>query len=71
MRKVEPFVTESAENSDMRAVVFGDRAIANGLSIEKSSLAGKDASGQYCWTDVFAKRDGRWQCVTGYVSTVR
>ena len=63
--------TESAVNSDMKASGFGDRAIVNGLSTEKSSLAGKDTSGQYRWTDVFVKRDGRWQCVTGYATKVQ
>ncbi len=63
--------TESAVISDMKAIVFGDRAIVNGLSTEKSSLAGKDTSGQYRWTDVFVKRDGRWQCVTGYAAKVQ
>ena len=63
--------TESAVNSEMKAIVFGDRAIVNGLSTEKSSMAGKDTSGQYRWTDVFVKRDGRWQCVTGYATKVQ
>ena len=63
--------TESAVQSDMKAIVFGDRAIVNGLSTEKSSMAGKDTSGQYRWTDVFVKREGRWQCVTGYGAKVQ
>ena len=63
--------TESAVTSEMKAIVFGDRAIVNGLSTEKSSMAGKDTSGQYRWTDVFVKRDGRWQCVTGYAAKVQ
>jgi uncharacterized protein (TIGR02246 family) len=63
--------TESAVNSDMKAIVFGDRAVVNGLATEKSSMAGKDTSGQYRWTDVFVKRDGRWQCVTGYAARVQ
>jgi len=63
--------TDSAVNSDMKAIVLGDRAIVNGLSTEKSTMAGKDTSGQYRWTDVFVKRDGRWQCVTGYSTKVQ
>ncbi len=63
--------TESSVVSDMKAMVFGDRAVVNGLSTEKSITAGKDTSGQYRWTDVFVKRDGRWQCVTGYASKVQ
>ena len=69
--KSETSRTESAVASDMKAIVFGDRAIVNGLTTEKSITAGKDTSGQYRWTDVFVKRDGRWQCVTGYASKVQ
>ena len=69
--KSNTYKYESMVNSEMKAIVFGDRAIVNGLSTEKSSMAGKDTSGQYRWTDVFVKRDGRWQCVTGYAGKVR
>ena len=62
--------TESMVVSEMKAIVFGDRAIVNGLTTEKSSMAGKDTSGQSRFTDVFVKRDGRWQCVTGYANKV-
>jgi uncharacterized protein (TIGR02246 family) len=68
--KSDAFKYESMVNSEMKAIVFGDRAIVNGLSTEKSSMAGKDTSGQYRWTDVFVKREGRWQCVTGYAAKV-
>jgi uncharacterized protein (TIGR02246 family) len=57
---------ESAVNSELKAFVFGDMAIVHGLATEQSSVAGKNTSGQYRYTDVFVKRDGRWQCVTGY-----
>jgi ketosteroid isomerase-like protein len=57
--------------SDMKALVFGDTAIVHGLSIVKSSKAGKDTSSQERFTDVFVKREGRWQCVTGYSTKVQ
>jgi uncharacterized protein (TIGR02246 family) len=63
--------TELLVVSDMKAFVLGDRAIVNGLSTYKNSLAGKDTSGQVRWTEVFVKRDGRWQCVTGYATKVQ
>ena len=69
--KSNTFKYDSMVNSEMKAVVFGDRAVVNGLSTEKSSMAGKDTSGQYRWTDVFVKREGRWQCVTGYSTKVQ
>jgi uncharacterized protein (TIGR02246 family) len=56
----------SSANSEMKAFVLGDMAIVHGLATEQSSVAGKDTSGQYRYTDVFVKRDGRWQCVTAY-----
>jgi uncharacterized protein (TIGR02246 family) len=69
--KSSTFKVESNINSEMKAVVFGDRAIVNGLGTLRSSMAGKDTSGQYRWTDVFVKRDGRWQCVTGFDTKVQ
>ena len=62
---------QSSINSEMRALVFGYTAIVNGLTTEKSSMGGKDTSGQYWFTDVFVKREGRWQCVTGYSTKVQ
>ncbi len=62
---------ESAVASDMKAFVLGDRAIVDGMSTEKSSMAGKDSSGQYHWTDTWVKRDGKWQCVLGYATKVK
>ena len=62
---------ESAINSEMKALVFGDTAIVHGLMTSKSSMGRKDTSGQDRYTDVFVKRDGRWQCVTGYSTKVQ
>jgi len=64
------FKTESATASDMKALVLGSRAIVQGVTTFKGSERGTDTSGKYLWTDVYEKRDGRWQCVTGYVSKV-
>jgi uncharacterized protein (TIGR02246 family) len=62
---------ESETNSEMTAFVFGDTAIVNGVVTVKASAGGKDTSGRDRYTDVFAKRDGRWQCVTGYSTKVQ
>ena len=61
----------SSANSEMKAFVLGDMGIVHGLATEQSSVAGKDTSGQYRYTDVFVKRDGRWQCVTAYSTKVQ
>jgi uncharacterized protein (TIGR02246 family) len=59
---------ESVANSEMRAMVFGETAVVQGLFTEKSTTNGKDSSQQSRYTEVYAKRDGRWQCVTQYVT---
>jgi|MudIll2142460700_1097286.scaffolds.fasta_scaffold51369_1 uncharacterized protein (TIGR02246 family) len=63
--------TESAAQSEMKAFVLGDMAVVHGLVTTKSTLRGKDQSGQYRWTDTFVKRDGRWQCATSYAVKVQ
>jgi len=69
--KANPAKIESAANSDMKAMVFGTTAIADGLYIEKSTTNGKDTSQRVRWTEVYVKRDGRWQCVTQYMTKVQ
>jgi ketosteroid isomerase-like protein len=66
--KANPAKIESAETTDMTALVFGDTGIVHGVYVEKSTTNGKDSGGKWRYTDVFTKRDGRWQCVTSYAS---
>lgn len=61
----------SASPSELKVLVLGETGIVHGLWTEKSSLNGQDLSGTYRYTDIFAKRDGRWQCVTSYNTKVR
>ena len=61
---------ESAEVVDMRAVVFGDQAVVNGISVTKGTTRGKDDSGKKRWTDVYAKQDGRWRAVVSYIVNI-
>jgi ketosteroid isomerase-like protein len=53
----------SITNGKVKVHVFGNTAIVTGSDEEKSFLAGKDTSGRYIWTDVFANRQGGWQAV--------
>ena len=64
--KSNPAKVESAATSDMKAMIFGDTAVVQGLFVEKSTTNGKDSSAQHRYTEVYVKRDGRWQCVTQY-----
>jgi uncharacterized protein (TIGR02246 family) len=66
-----PAKIESSENQDMKAMVFGDMAVVSGMYVEKSTTNGKDTSQRGRYTEVYVKRDGRWQCVTQYATKVQ
>lgn len=61
----------SATPVEMKVLIFGETAIVHGLWTEKSTLNGKDTSGTYRFTDIFTKRDGRWQVATTYGTKVQ
>lgn len=48
---------------DIIVRVYGDTAVVIGSDTEKSVYQGENSSGRYAFTDVFVKRDGRWQAV--------
>ena len=58
---------EAVEATTRRLARFGERcAVVRGSYAEKSTTNGKDSSVKGYYTEVYAKRDGRWQCVTSY-----
>ena len=59
---------ESFKIDELKVMVYGDTAIAYGASTEKGSYKGKDSSGQYRWTDTFAKIGGKWKAVASHSS---
>lgn len=54
---------EYVELGDMNVRVYGDTAVVMGTDTEKSVYQGENTSGRYAFTDVFVKKDGRWQAV--------
>ena len=55
---------------DYKVHVFGDTAVVTGRSTTKQMRDGKDYSAQERFTDVFVRRDGRWQAVSTHSSRV-
>lgn len=49
--------------SDMKVQVYGDTAVVTGVNTVHWTVNGKQMSGPIRFTDVFVKRDGRWQVV--------
>src|SRR6185312_2579330 len=62
--------TQAAGIGEMKVRVFGDSAVVAGSDTEKSTLKGKPVIDKYLWTDVFVKRDGRWQAVASQSTKV-
>ena len=63
-------VFTSIKLHDMKARVFGNVGIAQGMDDEKSTWAGKDISGTYSWIDVFELRNGKWVAVASQLTKV-
>ena len=61
---------QSMVTTEMHVRIFGDLAFIQGSDDERSSFAGKDTSGHYSWTDIFAKRNGRWVAIASQLTAV-
>ena len=69
--KAGEYVLTSFDFGTMDVKVVGSIAIVQGSDTEESTMKGKDSSGKYVWTDVFAKRDGKWQAVRSQNAMVK
>jgi len=61
---------ESMSVEDMKVRVFGNAVVVNGHYTMKGTYKGKDISGEGRFTDVFTKRQGRWQCVSTQMTPI-
>ena len=48
--------------------VYGDAVVATGRGRMKATLKGKPYSSHDRWTNVYIKRDGKWQCVSSHTT---
>ncbi len=57
------FKYSSREISDLNIRVYGNAAVVTGRASQKGAENGKDYSGDYRFTRVYVKQDGRWLTV--------
>jgi ketosteroid isomerase-like protein len=57
------FHYDSREISELDVRVYGSTAVVTGRSNQKGHENGKDYSGDYRFTRVYSKQNGRWQTV--------
>jgi len=54
---------EGNDLDDLQARVYGDTAVVTGRSTQKGKAYGQDAAGQYRFTRVYVRQDGKWKAV--------
>ena len=56
---------------DMQVRVYGDTAVVTGRTTTRQLVKGEERTGRSRFTDVFVRRDGRWQIVAGHSSRIK
>ncbi|HEV2567491.1 nuclear transport factor 2 family protein [Sphingomonas sp.] len=64
------YVIKSMKVRDLRVKVMGDVAVVQGVDEEITSMSGRDTSGLWGFTDVFARRGGRWVAVASQTTRI-
>ena len=69
-RSHNPDNVESAVQDEIEVRQYGDAAIATGRSIIHGTRAGVPFVYRFRWTDVYVRREGRWQAVSGQLTAL-
>jgi ketosteroid isomerase-like protein len=59
---------DTMESEDFRVRVYGESAVVTAITSTKGKFMGQEFSTRERATDVFVKRDGRWQCVLTHLT---
>jgi hypothetical protein len=65
------YTVKSMELRNLKVRVLGDIAVVQGLDEEVTTIDGKDTSGRWTFTDIFARRDGRWVAIASHTSELK
>lgn len=67
----ERYIVRSMAVRDLKVRLMGDAAVVQGVDEEVTSVDGKNTSGKWAFTDIFARRDGRWVAVASHTSEIK
>lgn len=65
------FKLVSYEPDDMKVRIYGNTAVVTGRTTTMLQSKDREVTNRSRFTDVFVKRDGRWQLVAGHSSRIR
>ena len=68
--KADTAVYESVKNYDKVAKVYGDAGVVAGSTTVKGSYDGHEIGGQFRFTNMFVKRQDRWQCIAIHITRI-
>ena len=69
-RSHNPEKVESAVQDEIEVRQYGDAAIATGRSIIHGTRDGAPFIHRFRWTDMYVRRAGRWQAVSGQLTAM-
>jgi ketosteroid isomerase-like protein len=64
------YMLQSYKFSELKVRVYGEVATVTGINVIAAAYKGRNVGGRYRFSDVFVKRDGRWQCVVSHSSYI-
>ena len=59
---------DTMDSEDFRVRVYGDSAVVTAITSTKGKFMGEEFITRERATDVFVKREGRWQCVLTHLT---
>ena len=69
--KADSAVYEYSTPYDLEIRIYGNGAVVIGRTKERGHYdSGRPFVNEYRWTDIFVKRQGRWQCVAAQVASI-
>ena len=68
--RADTAVYESVNNADKVVKVYGDAAVVAGLTTVKGRYDGHEIGGQFRFTDMFVRRQDKWQCIAIHLTRI-